>query len=217
VALGHRRLSIIDVAGGAQPMSNEDGSIWVTYNGEIYNELELRPCLEARGHRYRTVSDTESLVHLYEEDGTDFVKRLNGMFALALWDANRRRLVLARDRMGQKPLYYATLPGGGLAFGSEPKALLAHPAVCRDLDLDGLSRYLFYEYIQAPQGLPAGLGSRGDPDHAILVAGGSPRLRRSPRRAVRGRQPSVLGPVPGRRGAALPIGRPARRVPVGGR
>src|SRR6516165_9391720 len=112
-ALGHRRLSIIDVAGGAQPMSNEDGTVWVTYNGELYNELELRTELEARGHRYCTVSDTESLVHLYEEEGPDFVARLNGMFGLAIWDARRGRLVLARDRMGQKPLYYGGLPGGG--------------------------------------------------------------------------------------------------------
>ena len=109
VALGHRRLSIIDVGGGAQPMSNEDGSIWVSYNGELYNEPELRAELEAKGHRYRTVCDTESLVHLYEEEGLDFVRRLNGMFALAIWDRNRDRLVLARDRMGQKPLFYGAL------------------------------------------------------------------------------------------------------------
>ena len=117
-------------------MSNEDGTVWVTYNGELYNELELRPELEAKGHRYRTVSDTESLVHLYEEEGPDFVRRLNGMFALAIWDQPRGRLVLARDRMGQKPLFYAELPGGGLAFGSEPKAVLRHPEVGRDLDRD---------------------------------------------------------------------------------
>jgi asparagine synthase (glutamine-hydrolysing) len=149
-ALGHRRPSIIGVAGGAQPMSNEDGTIWVTYNGELYNELELRRELEAKGHRYRTASDTESLVHLYEEDGPDFVRRLNGMFALAIWDGRRGRLVLARDRMGQKPLFYGVLPGGGLAFGSEPKAVLAHPQVGRALDPGGLARYLFYEYVPAP-------------------------------------------------------------------
>ena len=167
VALGHRRLAIVDVAGGAQPMSNEDGTIWVTYNGELYNELELRPGLEARGHRYKTVSDTESLVHLYEEYGTDFVKRLNGQFALALWDQPRERLVLARDRMGQKPLYYAELPGGGLAFGSEPKAVLSHPEVGRALDLDGLARYLFYEYIPAPYSIWRGL--RKLPRSQVLV------------------------------------------------
>lgn len=150
VALGHRRLSIIDVAGGGQPMSNEDGSIWVSYNGELYNEPGLRKELEARRHCYRTSCDTETLVHLYEEEGPEFVGRLNGMFALAMWDGRERRLVLARDRMGQKPLFYASLPGGGLAFGSEPKAILAHPAISRDLDHDSLSRYLFYEYVPAP-------------------------------------------------------------------
>jgi asparagine synthase (glutamine-hydrolysing) len=149
-ALGHQRLSIIDVAGGAQPLSNEDGTIWVSYNGELYNEPALRRELESKGHCYRTVSDTESLVHLYEEEGPDFVRRLNGMFGLAIWDARRGRLVLARDRMGQKPLFYGALPGGGLAFGSEPKAVLQHPEIGRALDPGGLARYLFYEYIPAP-------------------------------------------------------------------
>jgi asparagine synthase (glutamine-hydrolysing) len=176
-ALGHRRLSIIDVAGGAQPMSNEDGSVWVTYNGELYNELELRPELESKGHRYRTVSDTESLVHLYEESGVDFVRRLNGMFALALWDQPRSRLVLARDRMGQKPLFYAPLPDGGLAFGSEPKAILAHPQVSRSLDPDGLSRYLFYEYIPAPHSIWKGIRKlpRG---HVLVFESGKSHVHR---------------------------------------
>jgi asparagine synthase (glutamine-hydrolysing) len=157
VALGHRRLAIIDLAGGAQPLSNEDASVWVTYNGELYNELELRGRLIARGHRYRTNTDTESLVHLYEEQGSDFVSALNGMFALALWDRQRGRLVLARDRMGQKPLFYATLPGGGLVFGSEPKALLAHPGIARRLSRAGLERYLFYEYLPAPYSIWEGM------------------------------------------------------------
>src|SRR5262249_409272 len=145
-----RRLSIIDVAGGAQPMCNEDGSIWVSYNGELYNELELREELESKHHRYRTISDTESLVHLYDEDGLDFFPRLNRMFGLAIWDRCRCRLLLAGDRMGQKPLYYGRLPGGGLAFGSEPKAVLAHPELSRELDRESLVRYLFYEYVPAP-------------------------------------------------------------------
>jgi asparagine synthase (glutamine-hydrolysing) len=153
VALGHRRLSIIDVTGGAQPMSNEDGTVWVSYNGEIYNEPSLRTELEARRHRYRTSCDTETLVHLYEEEGPEFVRRLNGMFALAIWDRRRSRLVLARDRMGQKPLYYGPLPGGGLAFGSEPKAILAHPEISRALDRQSLTRYLFYEYVPAPDSI----------------------------------------------------------------
>ncbi len=157
VALGHRRLAIIDVAGGAQPLSNEDGSIWVTYNGELYNELDIRPKLEARGHRYKTQSDTETLVHLYEESGVDFVKQLNGMFALGIWDEPRGRLILARDRMGQKPLYYAELADGGLVFGSQPKALLKHPRVARALDPHSLSRYLFYEYVPAPYSIWQGV------------------------------------------------------------
>jgi asparagine synthase (glutamine-hydrolysing) len=150
VALGHRRLAIIDVNGGAQPMANEDGTVWVSYNGELYNEPALREQLRARGHIYRTDADTESLVHLYEEEGTAFVERLNGMFALALWDSRRGLLMLARDRMGQKPLYYVESPGSGLVFGSEPKALLAHPDVPRRLDRESLARYLFYEYVPAP-------------------------------------------------------------------
>jgi asparagine synthase (glutamine-hydrolysing) len=153
VALGHRRLSIIDVGGGGQPMCNEDGLVWVTYNGELYNEPALRAQLEARGHRYRTTCDTETLVHLYEEEGPQFVRRLNGMFALAIWDQKRGRLVLAKDRMGQKPLFYGDLPGGGLAFGSEPKSLLAHPDVSRTLDRQSLARYLFYEYVPAPHSI----------------------------------------------------------------
>jgi len=107
VGLGFRRLAIIDVAGGAQPMPNEDGSVWVVFNGEIYNHARLRPWLEARGHRYRTRSDTETIVHLYEEEGERCVERLQGMFAFAVWDRTRRRLLLARDRLGIKPLYYA--------------------------------------------------------------------------------------------------------------
>jgi asparagine synthase (glutamine-hydrolysing) len=150
IALGHRRLSIIDVSGGAQPMSNEDCSVWVSYNGELYNEPELRRELESKRHRYRTACDTETLVHLYEEEGPDFVRRLNGMFALAIWDRARQRLVLARDRMGQKPLYYGRIQGGGLAFGSETKAVLLHPEISRALDHGSVARYLFYEYVPAP-------------------------------------------------------------------
>jgi asparagine synthase (glutamine-hydrolysing) len=177
VALGHRRLSIIDPAGGAQPMANEDGSVWVTYNGELYNEFALRDGLTRRGHVYRTASDTESLVHLYEEEGETFAARLNGMFALAVWDATRRRLVLARDRMGQKPLYFAETPGGGLVFGSEPKALLAHPDVPRRLDPEGLARYLFYEYVPAPNSIWAGI-RKLPPAHTLVWDDGRVTLRR---------------------------------------
>src|SRR4051812_6755185 len=182
VGLGHRRLSIIDLAGGAQPMSNEDGTIWVSYNGELYNEPGLRATLEAAGHVYRSSSDTESLVHLYEEHGPGFVGRLNGMFALALWDANRGRLLLARDRMGQKPLYYAETPGGGLVFGSEPKALLAHPSVPPRLDPRGLARYLFYEYVPPPHSTWEGV-RKLPPGHVLVWENGRSSLHRywSPR------------------------------------
>src|SRR5436309_9068299 len=124
VGLGFRRLAIIDVEGGAQPMPNEDGSVWVVFNGEIYNHAALRPWLEARGHRYRTRSDTETILHLYEEEGERCVERLQGMFAFAVWDRVRGRLLLARDRLGIKPLYYACT-GQALLFASEIKGILA--------------------------------------------------------------------------------------------
>src|SRR5919109_1445035 len=122
-ALAHRRLSIVDLAGGHQPLANEDDSIWVTYNGEIYNHASLRPLLEAAGHRYRTRSDTETIVHAYEEWGDDCVHRFRGMFAFALWDRPKQRLLLVRDRLGVKPLYWA-LVNNRLLFGSEIKAIL---------------------------------------------------------------------------------------------
>ena len=147
--LGNRRLSIIDVAGGHQPISNEDGTIWVVQNGEIYNFQELSERLIAAGHTLKTKSDTEILVHLYEEMGDAFVKELDGMFALALWDDRRKRLVLARDRFGKKPLLYAEA-GGRLWFGSEFQALLADPAIRRDIDLDALDEYLSFMSVPAP-------------------------------------------------------------------
>jgi len=166
-ALGHRRLSIIDIAGGAQPMPNEDQSVWVSYNGEIYNEPELRRALSQRGHRFRSQSDTECLVHLYEEQGPRFADALNGMFALALWDQKRGRIILARDRMGQKPLYYATPRPDLLVFGSEPKALLEHPEVSRQLDPNSLARYLFYEYIPSPYSIWASM-RKLPPAHVLI-------------------------------------------------
>src|SRR5215468_2499755 len=122
--LAHRRLAIVDVSGGHQPMCNEDGTVWITFNGEIYNHAQLRSALEARGHRYRTRCDTESILHLYEEEGEGVVDALHGMFAFAIWDRVRQRLLLARDRLGIKPLYY-TRTGDELLFGSEIKAILA--------------------------------------------------------------------------------------------
>ena len=150
VALGMRRLAIIDVETGQQPMFNEDGDVAVVFNGEIYNFLELRKELMASGHRFSTDhSDTEVIVHLYEERGDEFLHKLNGMFAIALWDARSRRLLLARDRVGIKPLYFA-LVGAGLVFGSEPKAVLAHPDVSRQPDLVALHHYFSYKNVPAP-------------------------------------------------------------------
>ncbi len=134
IGLGHRRLSIIDLSTGQQPLCNEDGTIWVTFNGEIFNYIELRADLEKRGHRFKTQSDTETIVHLYEERGLDFVDELNGQFAIALWDRAKRRLVLARDRVGIRPLFHATLTDGTVLFGSEIKAVLAHGALRAEID-----------------------------------------------------------------------------------
>jgi asparagine synthase (glutamine-hydrolysing) len=134
IALGHRRLSIIDLDSGQQPLCNEDGSVWVAFNGEIFNYLELRADLEKRGHQFRTRSDTETLVHLYEEKGLDFVDDLNGQFAIVLWDAAQRRLVLVRDRVGIRPLFHTTLADGTVLFGSEMKALFAHGALRPEID-----------------------------------------------------------------------------------
>ena len=177
VGLGHRRLSIIDVGGGTQPMGNEDGTVQVTFNGEIYNDPELRASLLSKGHAFRTGCDTESLVHLYEEHGPGFARHLNGMFALAIWDAPRRRLVLARDRMGQKPLFYCETASGGLVFGSEPKALLAHPDVPKRLDPRGLARYLFYEYVPAPSSIWGGM-KKLPPGHVLVREGGNSTVTR---------------------------------------
>lgn len=146
IGLVHRRLSIIDLASGDQPIGNEDGSIQVVFNGEIYNFQELRSGLEARGHRFRTRSDTEVLVHLYEEQGEQLVEQLRGMFAFALWDCQRRRLVLGRDRLGIKPLYVYR-DADKLLFGSELKAILAHPGVARDLDPAALEEYLAFGMV----------------------------------------------------------------------
>jgi asparagine synthase (glutamine-hydrolysing) len=149
VGLGMRRLSIIDLAGGQQPIANEDQTVWVVFNGEIYNYQELRPGLEAKGHRFTTNSDTEVIVHLYEEFGADFPEHLRGMFAIALWDKTRERLILARDRLGKKPLYYAE-HAGQLVFGSELKALLVDD-IPRDVDPQALHEFLSYNYIPGPR------------------------------------------------------------------
>ena len=167
IGLGHARLSIIDLAGGAQPLGNEDGQIQVVFNGEIFNYLELREQLLARGHVFRTASDTEVLVHLYEEHGDDFVTHLNGQFAMALWDARRQRLLLARDRVGIRPLYY-TQVGGRLIFASEVKALFALPQVPRGLDVAGLASVFSYWSVPAPCTVFEGVLSL-PPGHVLAI------------------------------------------------
>src|SRR4051812_17211510 len=149
IGLGHRRLSIIDLATGDQPLSNEDGTIWVVFNGEIYNFADLRAELERAGHRFRTHTDTEVIVHAYEEWGEQSVERFRGMFAYALWDEPQRRLVLVRDRLGVKPLFYNTTPLG-LTFGSEIKALLEDPDVPRDWSPEAIDAYMTLQYVPTP-------------------------------------------------------------------
>ena len=146
VGLGHRRLSIIDLNTGAQPMSNEDGSIWVVYNGEVYNFQQLKKDLEASGHKFKSATDTEVIVHLYEESGPESVAKLQGMFAFALWDERKRLLLLARDRVGIKPLYY-TNTGRSLLFGSEVKSLLTDPSVSRNINPRAIDRFFTYGYL----------------------------------------------------------------------
>lgn len=143
VGLGHTRLSIVDLAGGGQPMSNEDGTVWLLQNGEIYNYIELREELLEGGHHFTTKSDSEVILHLYEKEGLDCLERLNGQWALAIWDRKRQKLSLARDRMGVRPLYY-TVANGNLLFSSEIKALLCHPAVPRRIDREGLDQIFTY-------------------------------------------------------------------------
>ncbi|MFL5291617.1 MAG: asparagine synthase (glutamine-hydrolyzing), partial [Myxococcales bacterium] len=153
VALGHRRLAIIDLSSaGAQPMTNEDGTIWIVFNGEIYNFLDLHRELEAKGHVFKSRCDTEVLVHGYEEWGEELPERLCGMFAFAIWDSRKRRLFLARDRLGKKPVYYH-LGKDRLIFGSEIKSLLCDPSVPRELDEEALDLYLSLRYV--PAGLTA--------------------------------------------------------------
>ncbi|WP_327324972.1 asparagine synthase (glutamine-hydrolyzing) [Streptomyces sp. NBC_01210] len=175
-ALGMRRLAIIDVAGGGQPVYNEDGTVAAVFNGEIYNFMELRGQLVSRGHRFATDSDTEVLVHLYEEHGEDLVTHLRGMFAFAIWDMARRRLLLARDRVGKKPLYYRQ-SGSSLSFASELKALMADPAASREVDPVALHHYLTFQYVPAPWSIHRGI-RKLPPGHLLVWHEGDVRLRR---------------------------------------
>src|SRR5215471_7586474 len=156
VGIGMRRLSIVDLATGHQPISNEDGSIWIVFNGEIYNHRDLRERLITRGHSYRTHSDTETIVHLYEEYGKDCVTHLRGMFAFAIWDKREHKLFIARDRLGIKPLYY-WFDGGKLLFGSEIKTILAYPGVKAEFNASTLAEYLAFGYISGPETMFRGI------------------------------------------------------------
>jgi asparagine synthase (glutamine-hydrolysing) len=176
VALGIRRLSIIDVQGGHQPISNEDGTVWVVLNGEIYNFKELRRELEAKGHDFATRTDTEVIVHGYEEWGDECVARLNGIFGLAIWDSRRRRLLLARDQFGVKPLYYYN-DGQRLTWASEIKAILVDPSTPRRVDLDALDLYLTFRFVPSPRTMFAHI-SKLPPGHLLVKDEAGCRLER---------------------------------------
>jgi len=167
VALAHRRLSIIDLDTGHQPMSNEDGTVWIVFNGEIYNFIKLREKLIKKGHQFRTKSDTEVIIHTYEEYGIDCLNHFNGMFAFALWDEKNNMLFLARDRLGIKPLYYSVLPNEFI-FASEIKAILKHPKIQKEIDWKALSDYLFYQYIPSPKTIFTQV-KKLPPAHFILI------------------------------------------------
>src|SRR6266571_7906894 len=176
VGLAARRLSIIDLETGDQPLANEDGTVHVVQNGELYNYRELRAEMERAGHRFRSQGDTEVLVHLYEELGDRFAERLRGMFAVAIWDGRQRRLVLARDRFGIKPLYYRP-EGVGLAFASELRALPRG-----EVDFDALEAFLAFNSIPAPLSIFSGT-RKLPPGHLLVWEGGEPRLERFARPA----------------------------------
>ena len=178
VGFGHRRLSIIDLAGGRQPLFNEDETVVVTYNGEIYNFRELERALVVRGHVFRTRCDTEVIVHAWEEWGPDCVHRFNGMFAFAIWDRRQQTLFLARDRLGIKPLYYTILPGGQLLFGSELKALLCSPEVPRKIDPTAVEDYFTFGYVPDPKTIFSNVFKLAPGHRATLVRGGGATFER---------------------------------------
>lgn len=176
VALGMRRLSIIDLKTGDQPVFSEDKSVIVMMNGELYNYREVKADLEKRGHKFVTQTDTEIVPHLYQEYGDDFVDHINGMFAITLWDTRRKRLIIARDRYGEKPLYYGIFDDK-LIYASEPKALLAHPAVTPELNLNAMRQYLSFDYVPAPQSIYKGI-SKLPAAHIMTVENGEIKTRR---------------------------------------
>lgn len=174
-ALGMTRLSIIDLSTGQQPIPNSDESAWIVFNGEIYNYKEIRELLVKKGHNFKTSSDTESIVHLYEEYGVDCLQHLEGMFAFAIWDRAKQRLFIARDRMGEKPLHWGIFDGK-FVFGSEIKGLLAHPSVSKDLNPEALMRYLALEYVPAPNSIFKGI-NKLMPAHYMIVEGGQVSIK----------------------------------------
>src|SRR5882724_2328460 len=176
VALGMRRLSIIDLAGGHQPISGEDGSATIVFNGEIYNFRELQPQLEGRGHVFRSRSDTEAIVHAYEEYGSTCVDHLRGMFAFAIWDDREKRLLIARDRAGEKPLYYTLTPTGTLVFGSELKSVLEHPAVRRETSAESLDAYFSLGYVPDPLSIFKDI-RKLPPGHFLIFSNGRVELK----------------------------------------
>lgn len=173
VGFGHRRLSIIDLEGGKQPLYNEDHSVVVTFNGEIFNFMQVEAELLAKGHTFRTRCDTEVIVHAWEEWGEDCLSRFNGMFAFAVWDRNRQTLFVARDRLGVKPLYYALLPDGRLLFGSELKAILAHPDAPRRMDPTAVEDYFAFGYVPDPKTIYGGI-RKLPPGHCWTIVRGRP-------------------------------------------
>jgi asparagine synthase (glutamine-hydrolysing) len=175
VALGHRRLSIIDLSTGHQPLSNEDGTVWIVFNGEIYNYRELRPFLLGKGHTFKTQTDTEVIIHLYEEHGPECLEKLRGMFAFAIWDQKAKTLFLARDRVGIKPLYYC-LTSRSLVFASEIKAILADPAVDRTLAPEIIDRFLTFLYLPGEETLLKGI-SKLAPGSYLVLKDGRPEIR----------------------------------------
>jgi asparagine synthase (glutamine-hydrolysing) len=176
IGLGHRRLSIIDLDSGKQPISNEDRTIWTVFNGEIYNYAELKESLVNRGHVFSTMTDTEVIVHLYEEQGEDFLSSLRGMFAIALWDDRRHRLLLARDRIGKKPLFYSIVAENALVFGSEIKAILQDSGVKRQLNIEALDAYLALLYVPAPLTMFKGI-EKLPPGHLLVCENGKINIR----------------------------------------
>ena len=227
--LAHRRLSIIDLSTGQQPLSNEDGTVWVVYNGEIYNHAAVRRDLEKRGHRYRTRSDTETIVHAYEQWGDDCVHRFRGMFAFAVWDAPKRRLLLARDRLGVKPLYWARR-GDVLLFGSEIKAILASGLVDPQANVAAIPELLSTRYIAGADTLFRGV-QKLLPGQLLIFERGDARIRqylgraagsigRAPGSTRRRRRPpgcrrSIQRASRGIRPSSSHERRSARRVPLG--